>query len=111
MDRRRELHPPLRDHHHSSIRTAGVRTRAGPALPGTQQVRHLLLEIPADFQELRGRDQALALEWRLAVRAAFESAFSAGYAAVEFLRAGDRAAYLLVPQPRAGLDPGLTGPV
>jgi len=67
---------------------------------------HLLLEIPANVQELKTRDQALALEWRLAVRAAFESAFGAGYAAVEFLRSADRGAYLLVPQPRPGVDPG-----
>jgi predicted GNAT superfamily acetyltransferase len=37
----------------------------------------------------------------MAVREAFESAFAKGYAAVEFLRAGDgRGAYLLVPQPQ-----------
>jgi predicted GNAT superfamily acetyltransferase len=46
-------------------------------------------------------DQALALAWRYAARAAFEAAFAAGYAAVEFLRGADaRGAYLLVPQPR-----------
>jgi len=60
---------------------------------------HLLLEIPANLQELRAQDNALALEWRSAVRAAFEVAFGAGYAAVEFLRMADRGAYLLVPQP------------
>ena len=67
---------------------------------------HLLVEIPARFQELKARDQALALEWRLAVRAALTSAFGASYAAVEFLRSGDRGAYLLVPQPKPGIDPG-----
>ena len=63
---------------------------------------HLLLEIPANLQELRAQDNALALEWRSAVRAAFEVAFGAGYAAVEFLRMADRGAYLLVPQPSPG---------
>lgn len=56
----------------------------------------LLLEIPANIQQLKAQDAALALEWRSAVRSAFESAFVAGYAAVGFLRAADRGAYLLV---------------
>ena len=61
---------------------------------------HLLLEIPADFQRAKREDPSLALEWRLAARGAFEAAFAAGYAAVEFLRgASGRGAYLLVPQP------------
>ena len=62
---------------------------------------HLLVEIPADFQGIKRRDAALALEWRTATRGAFEGAFAQGYAAVEFLRgADDRGAYLLVPQPQ-----------
>jgi predicted GNAT superfamily acetyltransferase len=62
---------------------------------------HLLLEIPARFQELKTRDPKLALAWRLAAREAFEPALAKGYAAVEFLRSADgRGAYLLVPQPR-----------
>ena len=62
---------------------------------------HLLLAIPRQFQQLKARDAALALRWRLAAREAFEYAFAEGYAAVEFLRATDgRGAYLLVPQPR-----------
>lgn len=66
---------------------------SGLADPAGQE--RLLLEIPMDFQELRARDQSLALEWRLAARAAFESAFAAGYAAVDFLRGAGRGAYLL----------------
>ncbi len=66
---------------------------------------HLLLEIPSDFQAMKRSDQAQALAWRHSARAAFEAAFAAGYAAVEFLRAADgRGAYLLVPQPKRG-DP------
>ena len=61
---------------------------------------HLLVEIPGDFQAIKRRDASLALEWRIAARAAFEGAFAQGYAAVEFLRGADgRGAYLLVPQP------------
>lgn len=61
----------------------------------------LLVGIPPDFQSLKARDRGLALEWRMALRAALEPLFAAGYAAVEFLRSADgsRGAYLLVPQP------------
>ena len=70
-------------------------------MPQIQDQSHLLVAIPRAFQELKARDAGLALEWRLAARAAFEAAFAGGYAAVEFLRAADgRGAYLLVPQPR-----------
>jgi len=74
--------------------------RPGAVAPAADQT-HLLLEVPTRFQELKARDAALALAWRAAAREAFESAFSHGYAAVEFLRSADgRGAYLLVPQPR-----------
>lgn len=77
--------------------------RPGAVNAGRTGESHLLLEIPSRFQELKARDAALALEWRTRTRSAFESAFSTGYAAVEFLRAADgRGAYLLVPQPRRG---------
>lgn len=79
--------------------------RPGPVNTGRTGESHLLLEIPSRFQELKARDAALALEWRTGTRNAFESAFSQGYAAVEFLRAADgRGAYLLVPQPRRGAE-------
>jgi len=79
--------------------------RADGERPGrlaeTKSASHLLLEIPRAFQDLKARDAKLALEWRLAGRAALERALGEGYAAVEFLRATDgRGAYLLVPQPR-----------
>jgi predicted GNAT superfamily acetyltransferase len=76
--------------------------RPGAVTPAGDET-HLLLEIPAHFQELKARDPEAALAWRLAVREAIEPAFARGYAAVEFLRAADgRGAYLLVPQPRRG---------
>ena len=75
---------------------------------------HLLVEIPADFQGVKRRDASLALEWRIAARAAFEGTFSQGYAAVEFLRGENgRGAYLLVPRPPlngAGPGPAQPGP-
>lgn len=75
--------------------------RPGAVNAGRAGDSHLLLAIPEQFQQLKARDPALALEWRMAARSAFEAAFARGYAAVEFLRAADgRGAYLLVPQPR-----------
>ena len=77
--------------------------RPGPLDAARVDESHLLIAIPAQFQKLKARDAALALEWRLRSRAAFEAAFAKGYAAVEYLRAADgRGAYLLVPQPRRG---------
>jgi predicted GNAT superfamily acetyltransferase len=49
----------------------------------------MLLEIPADINRLRALDVALADQWRLAVRQAFQAAFAAGYRAVGFLRFED----------------------
>lgn len=67
---------------------------------------HLLLGIPRDTQAIKRDDPALASTWRQATRAAFESAFAAGYAAVEFLRAADgHGAYLLVQQPKPREEP------
>ena len=75
----------------------------GPGAVGQVGASHLLVEIPRAFQDIKARDAKLALAWRTAVRDAFERAFAAGYAAVEFLRSADgRGAYLLVPQPREG---------
>ena len=99
--------PPLEDALGEDIRLLlgadGDRPLLGEPPAGDS---HLLVQIPADFQAIKRRDPALALEWRTAARAAFEGAFNEGYAAVEFLRAADgRGAYLLVPQPRRE-DPG-----
>jgi predicted GNAT superfamily acetyltransferase len=94
--------PPLEDAEREGIaytlRADGE--RPGKVTPAGAQT-HLLLEIPANFQDLKARDGNTALAWRLAVREAIEAAFARGYAAVEFLRAANgRGAYLLVPQPR-----------
>lgn len=94
--------PTLEDAESEDIRYL---LRAEGDAPGVviapQSESHLLLEIPAEFQQLKARDPELALAWRLAAREAFESAMAQGYAAVEFLRSREgRGAYLLVPQPR-----------
>ncbi len=59
--------------------------------------RRLLVEIPAGFTEMQAADPALALEWRLAIRAVFQSYFARGYRAVDFFlsRASGRGHYLL----------------
>jgi predicted GNAT superfamily acetyltransferase len=49
----------------------------------------LLVEIPADFPDLKGSDISLALEWRLHSRSIFEDLFKAGYLATDFVRSTD----------------------
>lgn len=46
--------------------------------------RRLTIPVPAVFSDMQAGDQALALEWRLAVRRAFTGAFAGGYRAVDF---------------------------
>lgn len=100
--------PTLEDAEREGIRyllKAEDGERPGAVNAGRAGESQLLLEIPSRFQELKVRDTALALEWRTRTRHAFESVFSQGYAAVEFLRSSDtRGAYLLVPQPRRGAE-------
>jgi predicted GNAT superfamily acetyltransferase len=71
---------------------------------GVPQVReipreagHLQLEIPARISEVKTRGSATAArDWQLAVRQAFQSAFSAGYTVVGFSRSDPaRPSYLL----------------
>jgi predicted GNAT superfamily acetyltransferase len=70
-------------------------------LPGTPDLaldaRRVLVEIPEGFSEMQRRDPALALEWRLSTRAAFQSFLGRGYRAVDFFRAPEskRGRYLL----------------
>ncbi|MGI8551368.1 MAG: GNAT family N-acetyltransferase [Dehalococcoidia bacterium] len=55
----------------------------------------LRLDIPPHFAALKQRDAALAHEWQLAVRGAFQQALAAGYLAMDFVRGQDRAYYVL----------------
>jgi len=54
-----------------------------------------LVEIPADVPALKQHDAALALRWRLAVRAALEALFAAGCVASDVLRMDGRSFYYL----------------
>ncbi len=61
----------------------------------------VLVEVPAHFQGLKKRDLALAREWRLHCREAFETYFAAGYSVCDLVIPGaDRApqAYYLLRQ-------------
>jgi predicted GNAT superfamily acetyltransferase len=44
-----------------------------------------IVEIPSDFQELRSRDQDLAILWREHTRQIFQLAFKAGYLVTDFI--------------------------
>ncbi len=58
-----------------------------------------LLEVPARMQELKRQDMALALEWRLATRAAFEQLFDQGYVVTGVVHRDDRVYYYLEMNP------------
>ena len=61
----------------------------------------LLVEIPANYDDIQRSDDALALEWRLASRAVFQSYLPRGYRAVDFFlsREQNRGQYLLALKP------------
>ena len=92
------------------MRDAGVASAAlvNPSLERDQWIvpgppaldvssRRLLVEIPANYDEIQRADEALALEWRLASRAIFRSYLSRGYRVVDFFvsREQRRGQYLL----------------
>ena len=54
----------------------------------------LLIEIPAQFQELKAAHREQALEWRLRSRELFERAFACGLVATDLLREDGRSYYL-----------------
>lgn len=58
----------------------------------------LLAEIPAKISTLKEISRELALEWRLALRDTFQTAFQAGYSAQDFVTISGRYFYVLVAQ-------------
>jgi predicted GNAT superfamily acetyltransferase len=54
-----------------------------------------LAEIPSDFNALKQDDFSLARDWRFFTREVFETAFSAGYIATDFIFDGGRSFYVL----------------
>ena len=94
--------PTVRD---SSLAATPV---INPSLPGEPwlrpgpvdldvEARRVLVEIPVGFTEMLERDAALAYDWRMSTRAAFQAYFSRGYRAVDFFlnRDAGRGQYLL----------------
>jgi len=69
--------------------------------PGTPRLDHgdrrLLVEIPVGFTEMQASEPDLALDWRLATRAIFQTYLGRGYKVVDFFlaRASRRGQYLL----------------
>ncbi len=57
-----------------------------------------LAEIPAKISALKEISRELALEWRLALRDTFQTAFQAGYSAQDFVTINGRYFYVLVAQ-------------
>ncbi len=57
-----------------------------------------LAEIPAKISALKDISKDLALEWRLALRDVFQTAFQAGYRAQDFVAINGHYFYVLVPQ-------------
>ena len=57
--------------------------------------RLALAEIPSDFNALKQDDFALARDWRFFTREVFETAFSSGYIATDFIFDGGRGFYVL----------------
>ena len=71
-----------------------------PGLPGLDlalDVRRISVEIPTGFTAMLAQAPELALEWRMATRAAFTTYFGRGYRALDFSldRANGRGSYLL----------------
>ena len=69
-----------------------------PAVPSTvysMESERLLIQTPADFQAIRSADITLACAWREHTRALFETAFAAGYIAVDLLHEQGCSHYLL----------------
>ena len=63
----------------------------------------ILVEIPADFQEIKRKDMALAIRWRDHTRTLFEGLFDSGFIVTDFVRQLDnkeqqRSYYLLTYQ-------------
>lgn len=64
------------------------------------------VEVPADYQAIKAGAPELALEWRLVARRMFETYFSAGYTAVDFVSRpakGQRRSYYLLAREVPGI--------
>jgi len=85
---------PSREHEEGFRRPAPSLRQFIPNMGDTSR-DYAYIEIPANYQEMRERDLGLALEWRLTVRAAFETCFSQYLVVTGVVFTGDRSYYLL----------------
>ncbi len=60
----------------------------------------LLVPVPANFQQVKSKDNALAIDWRFKTREIFQTLFSQQYVAVSLIKNGDELVhyYVLVKQ-------------
>jgi predicted GNAT superfamily acetyltransferase len=65
------------------------RSAEGLLMPGEPMpcfdMEVIQVEIPADYQAIKGTDPGLAMEWRMVTREIFDASFSAGYVVVDFV--------------------------
>lgn len=66
--------------------TTGSGVPAPTGLPATLDAPDVLLQVPYNFQTVKMTDMAIAYDWRMHTREAFEWLFGAGYVAVDMLR-------------------------
>lgn len=62
-----------------------------PVAIGTGDAAHVRVPVPVDLSAVQASSAALALAWRIAVRAAFVTRLGRGYAVTRFVRGHDRA--------------------
>lgn len=83
-------------------RMTGSGVLAPSDAPTTVDAPDVLLQVPFSFQTVKATDMAIAYDWRIHTREAFERLFAAGYVAVEMLRgiaADGPVAYYRLVQP------------
>lgn len=78
----------------SQLESEGVQMITRPARL-TSGGDRLLVEIPANFQQLKAAEYGLALEWRLYTRSLFEELFEKRYFVTDLLVENGRSFYLL----------------
>ena len=60
-----------------------------------QDAKRIFIEIPSDLAQLKSESADIALEWRLATRKAFQTAFSHHFTVTDFVKVNERYLYIL----------------
>lgn len=92
--------PPLQLHHYQDVGAPIINpimwderdlpVCQGPIDPSPPD--RFLVEFPADFQDVKQRDNALAIAWRLHLRSICEAAFASGYTTIDYVHTPGRRA-------------------